>query len=327
MELPADNQGRKVVLMTKVGFLNFPRLEIAHVRVSLKSMTIRFLIHLLLIAGGIQSLFLNDLKSQEPMLRYFESQYGFGKHLFDENDFKRSIDELKKAAYVHDFVSFSRADSLNYMIGCAYSKMKDYGRSNSYLARIAVNDSILFGKSALLSGKNFVLSHNYDSTILYCKSVLESNLLKTNSEQLTLLLASGYLLLNHAEPAKYELTKAGLTDSPLYIYSTDLQNFRPKNAFIAGSLSAIIPGAGKVYTNNAEHGLMSLFAIGLIGFRTAIEYNRGGINSTGFIIFGSAFLITYAANIIGSAVSARLFNEKRYNEIHSEILDFVYECD
>jgi tetratricopeptide (TPR) repeat protein len=167
-------------------------------------------------------------------VRYFESQYGFGKYLFNENDFTRSIIELKKASYLNDFVSFKKADSINYMVGIAYSKINDYTQSNNYLARIPQNDSILFSKAAILTGKNLILSNNYDSAILYCKSVLDSKLLKTNPEKLTFMLASGYLLLNIAESAKKELTKANLTDSKLFSYSAELENFKPKNFFIAG---------------------------------------------------------------------------------------------
>lgn len=290
-------------------------------------MKIPNLINILLIAGILQLLFSTYLNGQNQMTKYFESQYGYGKYLFYDNDFKRAISELKKASYFHDFVGYKKADSINYLIGISYYKIKNYSRSNRYLALIPNIDSLLYGKAVFQLSKNYILNNDCDSAILYCKSVSEDKLLKMQSEKLTFILASSYLLLHKAESASEELQRANLTGSKLFNYCTELENFRPKSPFVAGSLSAIIPGTGKIYTNNLEHGLVTMFAVGLLGFRTVLEYNRGGINSAGFITFGVLLLITYTANIIGSAVSAKLYNEKHYNKIDSKVLDFVNEYD
>jgi hypothetical protein len=163
--------------------------------------------------------------------------------------------------------------------------------------------------------------------ILFCRAKRFDNVSIEYSGKMTQLSSSGHLLLNAAEPALQALTSANLAQSELFRYSTELKNFKPKSPFIAGSLSAVVPGAGKVYTNNLEQGLISLFAIGLIGFRTVIEYNRGGVNSPGFVTFGLIFLFTYTGNIIGSAISARQYNEKYYNAFHTKVLDFIHEFD
>ena len=261
------------------------------------------------------------------MTKYFESQYSFGKYLFMENDFQRAINELKKASYLSKHVGFSKSDSIHFLIGISYSKIKNYDLSNRHLALIPNNDSVLYGKAIFQSSKNHIFNNNYDSAIVICNSVGEDKLLKIHSGKLPLMIASSYLLLNKPESASKELINANLTNSKLFNYCSELENFRPKSALVAGTLSAIIPGTGKMYTNNLEHGLVSMFAIGLFGFRTAIEYNRGGINSAGFITFGVLFLITYTANIVGSAISAKFYNRKHNNEINLKVIDFVNECD
>jgi len=261
------------------------------------------------------------------MSKYFQSYYGFGKSLYSENDYKRAIGQLKNALYFHDFAGFNKADSINYLIGISYSKVADYGLSSRYLALISKQDSILYGKAVFQSGKNYFLINNFDSAILYCESFSDKLSSKKYSQNLTLLLASSYLMLNKTELASRVLYNADLSSSRLLKYSTEIENFKPKNPFLAGALSAIVPGSGKFYTKNIGHGLMALFLNGLLAYRTVIEYNRGGVSSTGFIIFGTIFLITYTANIIGSIFSAKQYNRRHYNAIHSKVTDFIYEFD
>jgi len=279
------------------------------------------------ITGVFPVFFSTCIVGQNLISKKFENHYRFGKYLFSDNDFERAISELNKALFFNEFVGFNKGDSIHYLIGVSYTKIGDYNLSNRYLSHVSNNDSTLYGNAVFQSSKNYFLKRNYDSTILYCRSFSNGNLLPKYSNKLTILLALSYLLLNNTDTASAELKKANLIDLKVCNYCTELKNFKPKSAFLAGTLSALVPGTGKIYTHNLEHGLVSMFAIGLIGYRTVIEYNSGGIGSAGFIIFGTIFLITYTANIIGSAVSAKLYNKKHYNEIHSKVLDFVNEFD
>lgn len=267
------------------------------------------------------------LIGQNLMSKYFQSYYGFGKSLYNENDYKRAIGQLKIALNFNELAGFNKADSINYLIGVSYSKVADYGLSSRYLAHVSKHNTILYEKVVFQSSKNYILINEYDSAVLYCQSFTNGLLSKKYSDNLTLMLASSYLLLNNTESASRVLNKANLSGSKLFDYSTELENFKPKSPFLAGTLSAIVPGTGKFYTKNIGHGLMSLFVNGLLAYRTVIEYNRGGINSTGFIIFGTLFLITYITNIVGSVISAKQYNQRHYNEVHSKVIDFVNEFD
>lgn len=274
-----------------------------------------------------QILLCKGLYGQVPISLYFKNIYGFGKSLYLDEDYMRAISEFKKALSINSFAGLNCSDSLNYLIGISYSKISDYELSNKYLAHVSGYNTKISEKAIFQTGKNYFLSGNYNPAIFFHRNIRSGDLSREYSEKLTLLLASSYLMLNDAESASRELATAALTDSELFIYSTELGNFRPKSAFVAGSLSAMVPGAGKFYTNNLEHGLISMFAIGLIGFRTVIEYNRNGLNSPGFIAFGLIFLVTYTGNIIGSAISAKHYNERHYNDLHFKVINFVNEFD
>ena len=48
-----------------------------------------------------------------------------------------------------------------------------------------------------------------------------------------------------------------------------------KNPYIAGMLSALIPGAGKVYSKNINDGLYSMFSVLGTGYVTHNEIKKG----------------------------------------------------
>lgn len=86
-----------------------------------------------------------------------------------------------------------------------------------------------------------------------------------------------------------------------------------KSPFVAGFSSAILPGAGYIYSGHTMTGISSLLFNSLFAFAT---YSSFRVNNPGMGIltglFGMAF---YVANIQGSVKSAKRFNVKNYENI------------
>jgi putative component of membrane protein insertase Oxa1/YidC/SpoIIIJ protein YidD len=86
-----------------------------------------------------------------------------------------------------------------------------------------------------------------------------------------------------------------------------------KSARMAGILSAIVPGAGRAYVGRRTDGVFSLASILLLGWQAASGFHQDGRHSARGIIYGSLFLGTYAGNVYGSALSARI-HDRRLDE-------------
>ncbi len=85
-------------------------------------------------------------------------------------------------------------------------------------------------------------------------------------------------------------------------------NIRYKNPFLAASFSAVVPGSGKLYTGRWKDAIFSLFFVTSASWLSYRSISNEGLKPNG-IIFGSVALGFYAANIYGSAKSARVFND------------------
>ncbi|MFY0685931.1 MAG: hypothetical protein JXQ90_02135 [Cyclobacteriaceae bacterium] len=90
-----------------------------------------------------------------------------------------------------------------------------------------------------------------------------------------------------------------------------------KSPVLAGMLSGLIPGLGKVYSKRAKDGLFSLLMTVSAGWQSYRGFSKNGVRSAvgwGFGVMATAF---YAGNVYGGVKSARVFNDQideEYNE-------------
>lgn len=81
-----------------------------------------------------------------------------------------------------------------------------------------------------------------------------------------------------------------------------------KKPWLAGSLSALLPGAGQAYLGNYQSGLFA-FALNALFLSATQELSKEGLHSTA-LASGAVFSIFYVGNITGSVQAARQLNEK-----------------
>ena len=95
---------------------------------------------------------------------------------------------------------------------------------------------------------------------------------------------------------------------------------KKKNKFIATSLSAIIPGLGKVYLGKPRQAISTLTVISLLGTQAWEAYDKGGIRSPLFIIFGSLGSLFYLGNLYGTYHLNHASSNKQKQHYHEEIM-------
>jgi len=81
-----------------------------------------------------------------------------------------------------------------------------------------------------------------------------------------------------------------------------------KSATKAAILSALVPGAGRIYAGNSLDGVLSLGTILLIGWQSASGFHDHGSRSIKGWIYGALGFGFYGGNIYGSAMAARIHN-------------------
>jgi hypothetical protein len=118
------------------------------------------------------------------------------------------------------------------------------------------------------------------------------------------------------EQMNYNFYQLETSKDKLFTYYEDLRDFNAKSPALAGIMSAIIPGSGKMYTGKVGEGITSLLGLTVLGFITYENYKKAGPANYKTITFGSLFALFYTANIYGSIISVKVYRDefnKRYD--------------
>jgi hypothetical protein len=95
-----------------------------------------------------------------------------------------------------------------------------------------------------------------------------------------------------------------------------------KRPWLAGTLSAVVPGAGQVYNGNFQSAVFS-FVLNSIFLSATIELHREKMGAAA-LASGMLFSIVYLGNIAGSMDSSHALNEN-HKRVHQErIRDQVF---
>lgn len=103
------------------------------------------------------------------------------------------------------------------------------------------------------------------------------------------------------------------------------EQIKYKKPGMAMALSAVVPGSGKIYSNDWKDGLISFLFVATNAFQAYRGFTKDGINSVYGWIFGSLSFGFYTGNLYGSWKSAKDYNlrseEALYHEIQHNIFD------
>jgi putative component of membrane protein insertase Oxa1/YidC/SpoIIIJ protein YidD/outer membrane protein assembly factor BamD (BamD/ComL family) len=97
-----------------------------------------------------------------------------------------------------------------------------------------------------------------------------------------------------------------------------------RSGFVAGSLSAIIPGMGYAYCNRYSDGVYAFLINAAFGAATFVSFKNR--NTTSGIFFGWLLSSFYFGNIYGSVSAAAKFNENQRSAHLRQMLDKASEA-
>ena len=107
----------------------------------------------------------------------------------------------------------------------------------------------------------------------------------------------------------------------LYTLINDGLNANYKSLLLAGSISAIVPGGGKVYCGNWIDGIFSFLFVTTSAWLTYKSYQKNGFNFNSALI-GTFALCLHSANIYGSVKSAKRYNQTKNQSFRSKAMIF-----
>ena len=118
-------------------------------------------------------------------------------------------------------------------------------------------------------------------------------------------------------------------DTVKYKLSDDMQNIvskhdhpYKKSPVVAGVLSTLVPGLGKIYSGNKYQGYTAFAANILLAAQTAESFYKSGLKSSRFILTAGLFTVFYAGNIWGSAATVKKKRKENRLEIENDLYNY-----
>ncbi|RED93363.1 hypothetical protein [Marinoscillum furvescens] len=242
--------------------------------------------------------------------------FAFLNHLSNLKEYREALhfgDQM-----LNSRISWSQRDSVNFLLGKYAYELKELDRSIGYFDAVSSRSTQLHTHAMLFGGFELAYQKKYANSKKHFLSVTPTD---SALQELQVYELAGLALLERKFETfdKYS-SRFRMADYRLVNFQEDMRGIakditgrRTKSPFLAGLMSAVVPGTGKFYTGHIGQGAMGLVGVGVLGLQAWEAYRKDGIESPRFIVFGSLFSVFYAANIWGSVVGVRV-TEMRYNQ-------------
>lgn len=215
-------------------------------------------------------------------------------------------------------------DSLNYFKGWAHYSVKNLELSTVSLLQVS-KSSPFYPKSRFFAGYNQIYLGNYaEAKEVFSQTEISGEPVLS---LLTFELSGIDMLEENWANAKSQLDSLNrniaLINQQIAILNKicdEQVKYRPKSPVLAGIMSGIIPGSGKIYAGKTGEGIASLITNVGFGLITWENYRKNGLKNFKTIFFGGIFAANYISNIYGSVVSVKIIEDEYQNKLHNQIL-------
>jgi hypothetical protein len=249
------------------------------------------------------------------------SDYLIKNRLWDESKtFIRSFDN-------NSLVNAGQKDSLNYFAGRVYYKSEDFDTAAAFFSKVNTG-TVFYNDASFLKSSSLAENHQYEKSKISFAALSPSG--KIDSNLLNYELSATYLLTRDISGFDSLLRTLNISDKKITADINKLNEIKSsilaskeKSGLLAGCMSAIIPGLGKVYAGKPKQGLSSFLPVTLLGVEAYEAYRKSGIKSVRFILSAGLFSVFYIGNIWGSVLSVSVVRNEFNEEVNNSILLYM----
>ena len=262
------------------------------------------------------SLFFLSVVSAEMPPDYYspENVRKFADFLYEEGDYLRAVGEYQR----YLFYEPQESEAIHYRIAVCYrfgGKAEQAIQGFETLLRTSP-DSEYTSRIYYQIGATYFLMDQFDRSVQFLSDALPritDNQQYAEAEQL---IGLSYLMQKRWSDAGNVFSELQASDiirvrEKAAVYNTYAERGKDlptRSPFLAGTLSTIVPGAGRLYTGRLGDALTSLFTVGFTGWQAYDGFRRDGLSSAKGWTLGTLCGVFYVGNIYGSVISARVYN-------------------
>jgi len=246
----------------------------------------------------------------------------FAEHLYQEGDYLRAAGEFQRYLFCFETIP-PDADSIFFKIALCFRAGKNFQKSLDYFQGL-VRD---FPQSSYLDEARYQLAYVYFLMGKYKESLdtAQNNfsLIQSEKHKLKIQQLHGLNFIYQKKwlQALQHFNSFDETsrNNPLTLILKNLaeegKNLPHKSKFLAGLMSAIIPGTGKIYARRTADGLFSLLTIGVTSWQAYDGFRKDRTHSVKGWIYGALSAFFYLGNIYGSVVAVNIYNGQLENTL------------
>ncbi len=263
----------------------------------------------------LNAAFLSFANADEPRDYYSpENVLKFADFLYEQGDYLRAAGEYHR----YLFYEPQESEEIRYKIAICYrfgGKTEQAIQGFQTLLRM-YPESQFANRAYYQIGATYFLMDQYEQSARFLHEVLPHITDARQHAEAEQLIGLSYLLQKQWSEADEIFKKLGESDViPVKEKAVVYHNYAEKGAhlptrspFLAGTLSTIVPGTGRLYTGRIGDALNSLLIIGVTGWQAYDGFHRDGLSSAKGWTLGTLCGIFYVGNIYGSVISARVYN-------------------
>ncbi|TVQ88274.1 MAG: hypothetical protein EA393_09335 [Bacteroidetes bacterium] len=218
-------------------------------------------------------------------------------------------------------------DTIYYLTGWTLYNQKALEASAWYLAMVS-RESSWFEKSNFFAAYNLTYLGEREKSLARL-NLFDDNFSREIIEMKNFQLAGISLLDRRLDD--FQRYSAGFTgklsfmaaeEEKLVNYYERIKSAPNRSPFLAGLMSAAVPGMGRIYAGKTAEGIAGFLYVGAMLAATYDFYNRLGSSNPFFLISAGLSGIFYIGNIWGSVISVqRVKNEFNYEMDQRILLD------
>ena len=256
-----------------------------------------------------------------------EKQFEFAESLFEQSDFYRAIGEYKRFIFLCPD-SATLCEKAYFKTGVSYFRAKKLQSAIEAFDTFLVNfpDSQMVGEAMYFKGmseKNLSLR---DEALVTFGRIMEA---ETGEYKSRAIYQSAIVLIDMEKWERAgEMFSRVPSESRLYdsagVFSAGLENIGNiphKSPVVAGTLAAIVPGAGHLYTQRRRDALVAFLLNGVFIWSAVELFNDEKYITGGVVTFFE--LGWYSGNIYSAVSSAHKFNKRTKKDFLQGLRDRV----
>lgn len=262
-------------------------------------------------------LFISSASAQQPGI---EENVRFLNYLMESKQFEDAIYLSKQLLQQPGYNMHAPA----YYAGFAHYNLRQLDSAALYLGQVPESNNFYY-KSRFFQGLSLAYVNKYkeaeqvftqlqpaDSVLQELQIFEKAGMALLQKDYQTFDTLSKQFTYKYFPYSKQETNMAG--------YREQLLKVKRRSPVIAGLLSAVVPGTGKIYAGQLGQGVAIFLQSSIFALQAWEGYRKDGPRSARFLIYSGLFTIFYIGNVWGSVLSVQIKRQEMYERINNQIV-------